>query len=715
MTYATEIQKDGISSVFFLSVSPKYLTNPLDWETVVSGQVFRYYFPFGDITALTINGVARSIVYVGSIADVSLATDNVYLDRSTGYFYFKSATTLYDKTTIVTYQIRLATKDLNWYKDVLNSSSEQIHWRGLLRNVPDVQSSVSDIAYGIMPSYSATLSISNVDGSMFPNAHQVSFNNAQVDVYHCAGDLSIANTKLILRGVANAFAIDDGEMSISFIDQSHKLNNDFVTIKWASSTNDRYNTTDHPNLDPSKSGASVRDVLGFTDGIVPINVDYDAVGSIYTNRKYITHNHQTTRTSITTASTPAHGPSTIYFSSPPNTLGLNIGDSFQINTSAGLKSGIIDSMNSSSAPYYISCVDLLGTPVSGTGFYINDVSVVTVIKAGIIYTLKYGLHYTGYTAAQNHCGFIIVNNVEALLSIPSPITPFDMITARVYGGRPSATTMIGAHTVPSSYVTANSYGTITNGVILLYYALRQLEYDATGGNPDSVIDTQSFIDLYPSKNNPCGVILPERSGAEFLSYKEFFAALAQTLLIKLYIDDDGKWSVSQFSPLGTTTTTANSTQIIKGSARHDYDYNDILSTAVVKYSGLELSSLGQSQFNLTTSYSTNNPGWLHGIIKSKTFSSYFLELVGAAELARRLAFIFSERINKTQIDLPLEFFEKNLLDVVEISRTGLPGFDVDDNTDRTRKYSMTATKRTINKISFELTDQKGIEDNSGSW
>ena len=61
------------------------------------------------------------------------------------------------------------------------------------------------------------------------------------------------------------------------------------------------------------------------------------------------------------------------------------------------------------------------------------------------------------------------------------------------------------------------------------------------------------------------------------------------------------------------------------------------------------------------------------------------------------------------------FFDSQINDVIRISRDRQPGFSFSDGTDQNRDGVIVSAFKGLNEIEIELDDQKGIEDNSGSW
>jgi hypothetical protein len=139
----------------------------------------------------------------------------------------------------------------------------------------------------------------------------------------------------------------------------------------------------------------------------------------------------------------------------------------------------------------------------------------------------------------------------------------------------------------------------------------------------------------------------------------------------------------------------------------------------VDYGFQELGPEGQSRETqyLRVTSNSENAEFLHGISKSKSFTSIHAspDEAQAQALADKLKFIFGERTGEVNIQVKNKFFDTLIGDTIDISRTRMPGFDYDSESEQTKRIVITSIERSLRGVSLRGDDQKGVEDNSGSF
>ena len=210
--------------------------------------------------------------------------------------------------------------------------------------------------------------------------------------------------------------------------------------------------------------------------------------------------------------------------------------------------------------------------------------------------------------------------------------------------------------------------------------------------------------LYPYQDNP--------------KYRDLIAQILQSLLLKLYINNDGKWAIAQTKPLTSSIKTLQDDELLKNSFKYEFNYSEIVNEIFVNYSQKEVNDKYQKSdesFVGRVSTKNNLAEYLHLIKKQKTFNSLHSVLSEAQTYSDRLAYIYGDRFGKITLSTFNRFFDSTIGDIVQVSRTKIPGFEYDKDIERTKDVIIQDISKDLNEVTINFNDQKGIEDNSGSW
>lgn len=695
MSYSTLLSSEGIMSQYLVIIKPRYCLTDF---TLISGTKYSKSFSLGQIIKLTSDGVLKTEATTSSLSD-----GQWYYDTDTSTLYLDISTAPSTKTIVITYEIYLGTFDSHWYRIPNDNTSREVYYEPLIKKSPSIALTISDALFGFMPSQSSTIVISNATHLLQEHIYASSFNNCDIDLWHWLDELSITNVNLIFKGLCGNITFSDSDLTISVIDRNQIFKNEYRHIVG----DNFYGSSSFPNCDPNYLNRPIRKVFGYIENMLPVNIDYvNDSPTTSDNRTWIVTNDETNLGSVSTTvpASPACTTTRTYLTS---TNGFRVGDSVWIDSITGSAFDGFVYVTTVGANYIEHAA--IGTlAAAGSTIKRNFVSNVKIFKNNILYSAIYGRDYTEYTDATNRVvGFTFTSTVESNLSIGSNLTPQDLIYCRVYGHKVTAT--LGGNPFGSNSTTTNS---LTNGIVILYDFLKSYL-----GLSESEIDTSQFTSLESTITDEIGFALPYSRSNNFPYFSDIINRICQTLLLKIFLNADNKWTISQISPIGTPTKTIEDDEILINSYSHRFDYKDIISDVVVDYNKKEVSSrneVAQDSYS-SVNASSDIARYLHLIDKQKTFESFHFLESEAQILANRLCFIFSERLGIVELSTKNRFFNSLIGDEVTITRTRQSGYEYDADLDRSRNFSITSIQKSLNNINIELSDQKGIEDNQGSW
>ena len=335
------------------------------------------------------------------------------------------------------------------------------------------------------------------------------------------------------------------------------------------------------------------------------------------------------------------------------------------------------------------------------------VSRVDIVQNGIMYTAKYGRDYTCNLSMAAGCsGFSFSTSLESDLSIPNTISPSDQIFCTVYGRVNDLTA--GGPTFGANDLYTNN---ITNPVMIIYDLLKT----RLGISESDINLTQFAVVRTATATDGIGISIPYNKTSNFPTYKQIILDILQTSLFKIFIDNDLKWTLSQVAPLGSTTKSVDSNELYSGSFNYDFEYKDIVSDVTVEYLRKESSFSSTSETSSNVIASSDTARYLHKIEKGKTFKSLHFRSSDAQTLANHLSYALGDRAGSISFATNRKFFNTVISDVVDITREQMPSFTYVDGTDRTMTAVVQDITKSLNRVTINLDDQKGIEDNEGSW
>lgn len=685
--------KEGINSQYLLVVTPRrFVGGP--W-TNVSGTIYRASFDYGEVVA-----VRDEDTLLSAAASAAVGSNEFYFDVTASELYIDVATDPTGREVTASYELYFGTFDAHFYRDPLDAGTREVYFEPLIMRSPTITSNVSELIFGFFPAESTSVELSNMTAFFNRHVYDSSFHEAGLNLYHYLGELEISNIKLVYRGLISAVNYSDDRVSFRVLDRANIFSKEYRHP----SDRQFFDEATFPAIDPDFKNRPIRKVFGVMEGVIGINYAYDETVSSSTNHLFALHSGTASVGSLTKTAAALSTTTRTYLDSAS---GLQVGDNLWIDSTLGPSFDeypVVTAVGFS--PDYVDHQAITNAAQAGDTVLRSFVGSVSVIMDGAAYRLS-GEEWSAVSDGAK--GILGVAIEQALLTTtPRMVGPQDTVYVRFYGEKASET--LGGNPFGSDSVTT---GTLTQGVVLLWKILR-----GALGLSESELATSSFTALAGSVTDQLGFQIPLRTGDDFPPLREVVSDILASLLLKLALDDSGKWAVSQTGPLSSATKSLTDDEILASQFSYSFDYQEILSDVLVDFAPSEINSRSERAGDLffkTARETSTVAKRLHGVTRQKTFRSFHFKESEAEVLARRLSYYFGERRGTVRLKTKNRFFDTEIGDVTEVSRTRLPGFSFAQETERARDFTVSRTAKSLYEIELELDDQKGIEDNSGSW
>lgn len=702
MAYADLLDNEGIKSQYLAIMKPRRVIDSASWS-LVSGTTYEQSFDFGEIIILTSDDSTLTLA-----TSTALSDGDWYYDVDNENLLIDIGVNPNTKEIVGTYEIYLGTFDAHFNKDPLDSSTRSVYYEPLIVQSPQINSSATDALFGFLPSLSTQISISNATQFLQRHIYESSWNRIDISLYHWLDELITDNVKLVSKGFCSSIRSNDNQISIRIFDNNEIFDSEYRNVAGLSF----YAVSAFPNLDPFYESRPIRHVYGVVDGFIPVNIDYVAESPTTSdNRDWICINPETNlgSLSVNPLVSPSSTATRTYLS---NAEGFRVGDTVWIDSASG--SGfdefpIVTAVNKS-GNHYIEHLSITNVATSSDVVKRSFVGRVDIFRQSVKYTARYGRDYDEYTDGTNKvAGFSFNTSMESNTGITGTLDASDLVFARVYGN-------LNTETLSASGFGSDSTetGNLAQAIVVIYSIMK----NHLGLTEADDLDTATFSSLQGSVSDEVGFAVPHNDDQNFPSFRSLLTELFQTALLKLFYNDDLKYSLVQTGPKGAVDKTIEDDEILKGTFSYGFDYKDIRSDIFVEYARKQVSDrnekVGEGSFSAVKSTSTLAKR-LHKIEKQRTFKSLHYASSEAQTLADRLRYALGDRQGRIVFETKNRFFDSELNDNIKISRSRMPGFSFDRNTLRDREAVVLSSKKSLDKISIELDDQKGIEDNSGSW
>jgi hypothetical protein len=695
MSYAQLLESESIEQQILAVIVPKRRVTSF---TLYSGSIYSAAFDYGEVVKVKQDSVELTRVYT-----TSLLAGQYYYDIENQILYVRNAAGNNPNSfnLIAYYELYYGTYDAHLNRDPLDTNSRVVYYEPLILRAPNVRMTQAQNQFGYIPVQSSQIEISNYDHSAEKHLYDSSFANAEINVYHVlkdSPDIDSNNIELIYSGQCGDVDYNSSKFTIR-INSVAKI----FDAEYRHATGDSYySTSNFPNLDQKFEAKPIRKVYGYVRGFVPVNISYVSENPTTSdNRTWAVMNGQSGLGEVVKTISGGSTTTRTYLN---NVQGINVDDTIFLDGSPNDHHVIVTAVNTS--PAYIEHAAIASAMTSGSarrGF----VSRIDIIQNNVKYTALYNRDYTITTGlASEASGFIFSASLEANTSMPETLSPNDTVICRVYGRLNDQT----FNALPFGSNDART-GNLANPALIAYDILKNIL-----GVSEDRLDSTSFSASITANDFPVGMAIPESSTSDFKDAKQYIIELLKPIFGNIYVKEN-KWTLSFIEPIGAETYQIDETEIVDNTFSQSFDYNDVISDAIVEYFSGEVSENPGSntkQSNQVIS-SSDSAKYLHEIKKTMTQKSLHIYSADAQQYADRLAYMFGDRQSVIDFVCKNRFFGVEIADIINIERAAQNGFAYDPEVLNARKARVISSDKSMRGIKLTLDDLKGVNDNSANW
>jgi len=709
MVRATEILKESTTSGFFIVMKPRRSLDDADF-TLVAADRHKISFAFGKVVGFdtATNVILQTETTKTTFTEVSTSAvalgEFFYDDDTTELFIGITAGDLASLLLIATYEIYVSTEGKHFNRIPTDDTSLLTYFEPLIVVEPNLTNSVEDNFFGFVPITSANIALNN--GTHFWERHlsESSFHRIDVDIYHFAGPIQTDNFKKVISGIGKLTVHADDQIEFQILDRLDLLDVQRIT--------DTYETDDFSELDERFTGKPIREVFGIVHGFVPVNVDFkEDTPATTDNRLHAVIKKPADTADLADVTATVIAGSTVTVTKVSDSEGINEEDAIFLDRVAGVDVFVlVESVDHGLGE--ITHVAIASPMAAGDSVKKGFVSQIQIVQEDKRFFPLFNRDYTivaDVGGAGKASGFLFSTSLESNLGMPSNLSPTDQVLCKVYGTT-ELPTISG-----SPFGTLDSEkGVLVNPIPRIYQLLREI------GIPETDVNTARFITVEATVAEKASITFPARALGGFPVVRDSILTYLRGSLIRLFIDEDGKWSVSVVGPLPAASIILEDNDMApEGTFEYTFDYEDTYSKITVigdqaerEYAPLPDQSLRQDKIKSAVSGLAEV---FHSVKKTFEVETGLMDDADFDRIVRRYKFSLETRRGSLRIGAKTRIFDAEIDDVIEIQRTKMPGFVFDPKTVRSRSFAIREKRRNLKSVTIILDDQKGVEDNSGSW
>lgn len=667
-----------------------------------------------NVVGLLLDSAANYLDEEDSEAACLANADSFFLDTENDQIVLNSPTNEPNAAfTVVEWDVRLASRDLNWFVNPMDSSSGDARWEGGLVQAPAPQQGNPDLIFGYSPVQITSLQVQTADGFLFEHLHGWSLRGSAIEVWLCIGELRTENISELFTGVGGNMSMQGGVLSIDVQDPLRLLDADFEGTY--------FSADDFPNIADVDAGLPIREIFGFMRSFLPMNVDYNETAATNVNRDWVVSKGSMAESAARTVNIVSAPSGTSTFVDDAEYL---TGGNIIIEDGGVDKYALITSVN-------VGTGEVQHTDIGARSFTAGDQMHRGFVPAAFIrwelidVPLKYGRDYTEVDMAADTRGIVLADNFEANIVADGFATfpTFDPALMTLW------VEAYGSAVLPKKFNGIDDFGALTerggtagHPVVILWDIIRnRLRTFREIVTPDET----AWQAMALAFDRSIGLAVPETKNGQFPSWKEVVQLLLQTELLRMHFNVDGGQSlltITQTSPTADGGRVVSELELSDPS--YSWDTSDVYSTLAMQ---LNLGEMMEGERtidadtifihpDLSVEFSPLRPAaYLHRVSQTFRFRSLFpFAFENESDLvAMRLAKLIGDRRGTLSGFLPAGFLEESIDDDASVQLKRLTGFVVSDET-RTRNYKLAQHTKSAQGVSVILDDQKGIED-SGRW
>jgi hypothetical protein len=580
-----------------------------------------------------------------------------------------------------------------------NSLYPDVQYQGILRGVPEITSSTSDLIYGFVPLQSGSITITNENDYLSGEFFDGSISNCVFEIYRVVGEFFPENTQLAFRGFTRNVSYQGDDVTIGYVDASLLLDGNQVP-------GSKFGSTAQPNV----AGLYARSFAcgTFTNMLGAVNTLYSDTKANTNNRFWYfggrwapnqgtLGNNQLAKYETTDASVGSNTTTRTYLDS---LTALSVG-TWLIKNSTTTATYEVTAIGAN----YIDHTALAAPLGISDYFQKTKVQQVTIFQKSN--ATAYDVPYSEINTNNDTQAAVSFNTtLEATLGI-SALHPEDHI---VYAYCEFG---IGRCAFPSTAAALGTRNSTTNYYDNPVQFIYEILFQAGFYDNEDYYDTDSFEAVATDIESEIRIAaaMPRYLAADSRqSFREILAKVCETCLLKVFMKN-GKWFVSRIAPLGAADHTVTVESVREGKSYRIVS-EEIVEETIVKYNYGDVNDINEEKehFNYVSSDNiVSEP--LHNNTKTLTLELYLDDETIAQLVCDRYNYLFSYPVGTLTLEFDLSKINIDLSQVVEISIDGFEGLPF--TTDK--KFAVSEIREKADSISVDLFDQRGIEENSGSW
>lgn len=696
MSYNELLESEGINAQYLIILRPSRRIS--DSFTLSSGSVYYVDFSFGYIYSISINGTQLT-----SASSTFLSAGQFYYDHEAARLYLRKADSTAPSGSdyiIATYELFVATFDAHHYRIPTDNTSTVVYFEPIVSDVPEIRSDVSDLLFGILPIHSTSLGLINAEHWAEKHVYDSSFLNKEILVYHWLDELSVDNVELVMRGTMQDVSYGGGKVSIKILDGTNIFEKEFRSNQNVQF----YNLTDFTSLDPQFEGKPIRTVYGVVDGFVPVNISYVRDNPTTSNNRTWAVRAEGGLSNAITRTVPASPASTNTRTYINSAAGFKIGDSVWIDKTTD-EYRTVTAVNLTGSNYIEHAALSSGAAATNDTVKKGNIGYIDVVQNGKRYSAMYNRDWTESTHASGTLTFTFSTSLESNLSLPNTLNSADTILCRVYGKQNNVTKNALAFGTNST-----NYANLTNPVVILWDILKTYQ-----GLEESKLDGDSFDTALAGITDEIGFAIPEESRQNYPKIKDVLVKILSSVLLRLYQDFTQLWTIKEYAPIVTTTKEITEIEILRNTINYSFNHSDIYSDFIVRFNHKENNEEGKAS---SVSVTAENllAKYLHEIKRTYEHESLHIDSSGGAQtLCNRLSYILGDRDGTLTIATKNKYFDNVIGDNITVTLKKLPGNAYDGETEFSRDFQIAKIDKSLRSVKIVLADQKGAQDNEGSW
>jgi hypothetical protein len=464
-----------------------------------------------------------------------------------------------------------------------------------------------------------------------------------------------------------------------------------------------YSRSDYAELNEEFDGSPIRYVYGIVNGFVPVNIDYKADDATSSDNRIWAVVGEGSTMYEKTATVPSSPSSTNTRTYVDSAQGFTIGDTVRIDKTTDESRTIL--AVDYAANYIEHAALSSGAAANGNTVRRAPVGRIEIKAEDQTFLPQLVRDFDTSVDANGVLLITFTTSAESNLSMTELIGVNANVCCRVYGKQRDVTLSGGS--IGSNDA---SGGNLQNAAVILVDVLKR--YAGVDETDLNIADFQALVTDAPDR---IGFAIPAQSGDKPTKIKQIVTDICSTTLASFYQDEDLKWATKRLGVIGSSDGEITDDEILDGSIEYEFDYSDMASDVVVKYASREVSESGLSEgFKLKRS-SNQNATYLHKVKNTLEVDSLHYNDDDAQQLADRLVALYGERQGVLELQTKNRFFEFTIDQILRVSRPSLPGFEYDEETDRSIDFNARATTKGLRRVTLTVNDLKGVTDNSGEF